>query len=83
MAFQAWGIKEPLHSPMACVAPHRTLEGSLMGCSKWYHFGTPIPRPPLACHGPLSVCFAHIGLPKGWQMEVEKGFKMSLKRGSS
>ena len=66
-------------SSIVGAPPPRTPEGSQMGCSKWYHFGTPIPAPPLVCYGPLSVCRGQIGAPKGYQMEVQTGFKMSLK----
>ena len=62
-------------SSIGGAPPPNTPEGSQMGCSKWYHFGNPIPRPPLACYGPLSVGRGQIGVPKGCQMEVERGSK--------
>ena len=34
MAFQAWGIKEPHHSSMACVALSRVL-GALLSVPVW------------------------------------------------
>ena len=55
--------------------------GPKEGSQKWYPFQTPLPRLLLASHGLFSVCSRRLDLPKGWQMDVQKRFKMSWKWG--
>ena len=55
-----------------------------MGCSKWYRFGTPIPRPALACYEPEpwpNRCSKRV--PNGGPKGVQNALKTMVPRKTS